>query len=102
MSSSNKPSPPDKLETLIFIVSEAEVCCDKDGVDSIVRPHRVPGLEQLAHAYRTIGADVLASACGAVLSAMPSPSDALLDRLNNMVCERLGYDYDSLRRGRCR
>lgn len=85
-----------KSSALVFVISEAEVCCDMDGIDTFIDSYGTPGLVRLASAYGAVGAGALASACRAVADAMPNPDEALLERLNSLVQERAGYDYESL------
>ena len=87
----------DDLARLVFVIAEAEGCCDKDGVDSFIDRYGAAGLSHLAAAYLAIGAELLAASCRAVLKSMPTPDEDALDRLNHLVTERAGYDYDSLR-----
>lgn len=85
------------LARLVYVTSEAETCCDMDGIDAFIDRHGATGLMQLAQAYRAIGAELIAAACRTVLDAMPTPDEHVLDQLNTSVCERVGYDYESLR-----
>jgi hypothetical protein len=87
----------DGLGRWVFLISEAEVRCDKDGIDSFVDRYGAAGLLELEDAYLRLGARWLAEASRTVAEALPNPSDAALERLNELVCDRVGYDYDAIR-----
>jgi hypothetical protein len=87
----------DAVARWVFVVSEAEVLCDKDGVDSFIDRYGRTGLLELADAYRRLGAESLAAASQAVAETLPTPSEAALDLLNQLVRGRVGYDYEALR-----
>jgi len=85
------------LAGLVFVISEAEVSCDMDGIDSFIDQYGSTGLSQLCAAFHAIGAESIAVSCRTVLESMPNPSEPDLDRLNSLISERAGYDYESLR-----
>lgn len=80
----------------IYLISEAEVRCDKDGIDSFVDAHGEEGIAQLATAYAAIGAASIASSLMNLLRQMPNPSDAALNDASARITERDGYSYEDL------
>jgi hypothetical protein len=81
----------------VFLISEAEVLCDLEGIDSFLDQYGSAGLSQLCAAFDTIGAESIAASCRVVLESMPRPNEPALDRLNSLISDRAGYDYGSLR-----
>jgi hypothetical protein len=87
----------DNLSRWIFLVSEAELLCDMEGVDSFVDRYGGLVLLELADAYRNLGAQALAEASRAVADALPIRTKSDLDHLNRLVCDRAGYDFKAIR-----
>jgi hypothetical protein len=86
-----------QLTRWIFLVSEAEVDCDKDGIDSFVDRYGARGLTDLGCVYERIGAAKLAAIARPIADAIPSANEVDLDRMNELVRARAGYDYGSIR-----
>ncbi len=83
---------------MVFLISEAEVLCDKDGIDSFVDRYGASGVTELAAAYSTVGADEIASVLREVAKSLPKVPDILLSRANDEITSRLGYRYEDIAR----
>jgi hypothetical protein len=84
------------LERAVFLLSELEVMCDKDGIDSFIARYDADDLTILADLYRTAGANDLANALVELAKQLPRPTESLLSRTNDLVTARSGYDYDAI------
>ena len=81
---------------MVFLISEAEVLCDMEGIDSFVDRYGASGVTDLADAYSAIGAEEIASILREIASSLPEPPDALLNRANGQITERLDYGYEDI------
>jgi hypothetical protein len=88
----------DPIQRAIYLVSELEVRCDKDGIDAFIDRYAVSDLRMAAELLRAAGADALADGLMQIAESLPHPDDALLTRVTEFVSDRAGYDYDSLAR----
>ncbi|QGJ19853.1 MULTISPECIES: hypothetical protein [unclassified Polaromonas] len=79
----------------VFAISEAEVYCDKDGIDALVHRYGFSTMHIFAEAYRAIGAADIASAL-LELHAAGTPSRKLMSRANTLITRREGYSYENL------
>jgi len=84
------------LERAIFLVSELEVSCDKDGIDSFLNLYGPSELDAVAEILRAAGATATPDGLTRIARALPQRDDALLRSVNDLVTGRTGYDYDSL------
>jgi hypothetical protein len=86
----------DSDQRLVFLISEVECLADMEGIDSFLNRYAPEWLAEAAAAFEAVGAAEIA----AELRAVPpdtAPGDPRLDRLNDLVVARTGYDYESLR-----
>jgi hypothetical protein len=88
----------DPLQRTVFLISELEVCCDMDGIDSFLDRYGAFELRAVADMLRDCGAAPLADALARIADALPHPDEALLNTANDLVTSRAGYDYDALAR----
>jgi hypothetical protein len=86
------------IERLVFLISEAEVLCDKDGIDAFIQTYGKHGVEELVHAYARIGAGQIAETLRRMSDELPSQPDELLSAANTMICDRSGYSYEDIER----
>src|SRR5262245_55862169 len=88
----------DQDQRFVFLVSEAEVLCDMEGIDSLIQ-HYGPGeILECAKAFETIGAVEIAEGLKSIAVSLPNLDDALLERVNDLITRRSGYDYDAISR----
>jgi len=88
----------DPLQRAVYLVSELEVLCDMDGIDSFLERYPVSDLRTSAGLLRAAGAAALADGLVQIADSLPHPDDALLTRVTDLVSDRAGYGYDSLAR----
>lgn len=79
----------------IFLISELEVSCDMNGIDTFINIHGVERLRRCAMVYRSIGALELANAILNVANSNAT-DESMLDVANGLVTDRAGYDYEML------
>jgi hypothetical protein len=82
-------------QRVVFLVSEAEVFCDMEGIDTFLDRYEPEWIAETASAFEFIGAMQIAIAFRE-LTTFSSNREATLDRLNTMITNRIGYSYDSI------
>jgi hypothetical protein len=83
-------------QRLVYLIAEAEVLCDKDGIDTFLNYYFPQWMEETAAAFAEVGAAEIAVALRAI-NADTTRDDPLLDRANQLVTDRAGYDYETIR-----
>ena len=84
-------------EQVVFAVSEAEVLCDMEGIDSLLHKYGAGSMESLfAQAFAAIGAREIASALGRVATSEEPIAEHILSHANRLITERHGYTYESI------
>jgi hypothetical protein len=86
------------LQRRIFLISEAEVSCDMDGIDSFVDSHEPAVLLEASEAFSAVGASAIVAGLKDIAQASPSADEGLLDRVNKLIRNRSGYNTDSIER----
>lgn len=84
-------------ELVIFAISEAEVYCDMDGIDSLLERYGTGTIALFARAFSAVGAIEIANALQAVASSADSVPEELLSHANRLITERHQYGYESIR-----
>ncbi len=87
----------DSVDQAIFAVSEAEVSCDVDGIDSLVHRYGEEAMDLFASAFLSIGAVDIAETLRAIASNGVAERDRLLTRANGLIRARHQYSYESIR-----
>ena len=82
-------------QRLVFLVSEAEVNCDMNGIDTFIDRYAPDWIAETASAFERIGANAIATEFQKFMSNTIDP-DAIQERLNTLIADRTGYDYDSI------
>ena len=82
-------------QRVVFLISEAEALCDMEGIDTFLDRYEPEWIAETASAFEYIGAMQIALAFRE-LTTLPSNREATLDRLNTMITNRTGYNYDSI------
>lgn len=88
------------VERKVFLISEAEVLCDMEGIDSFLDRYADSVLEA-ADGFAAAGATQIAESLRAIHAQLPARSDELLNRANSLITTRTGCDYDSIARFVC-
>jgi hypothetical protein len=84
------------IQRKVFLISEAEVSCDMDGIDSLIDRYGASMLLEAAEAFSAVGASAIAAGLEEVAHSSPSTNKELLDRVNTLIRNRSGYDADSI------
>jgi len=87
----------DPDQRLVYLIAEAECLCDMEGVDSFLDRYAPDWIAEAAAAFEAVGAaDIALELRAAPLNA--PVDDPRLDRLNELIVGRVGYDYEAMRR----
>jgi hypothetical protein len=84
-------------ERLVWLISEAEVCCDIDGIDTLLDRYSSAELAECVSAFAEIGATDIAEALRAVVSILPEREETALSKADTLIKDRIGYDYEAIR-----
>jgi hypothetical protein len=84
-------------ERKVWLISEAEVLCDMEGIVSFL-DHYGTLLPEVAVAFADAGATQIAETLRAIHAELPARRDELLGRADALITARAGYDYDSVTR----
>jgi hypothetical protein len=87
----------DADQRLVFLVSEAEILCDMEGIDSFIDRYGSEWLMESAVAFEMIGASEIAFGLSHI-GPDTATDDPILERLNTMITGRVGYDYEAILR----
>jgi hypothetical protein len=87
----------DADQRLVYLVSEAEVYCDMEGIPSFLDRYFPQWAEETAAAFAEIGAADIAVGLREI-AANTIRDDQLIDRINELISGRAGYDYETIRR----
>lgn len=87
----------DPEQRMVFLISEAEVDCDINGIDTFLSRYSPTWLPETAAAFDAIGAVDIAAGLRAI-GPETQHNGPLLDRLNELITSRAGYDYEAIRR----
>jgi hypothetical protein len=85
----------DADQRLVWLISQAEIHCDTDGIDTFLDFYSPRWAQEAAAAFAEVGADEIAAALRAIAGG--EQSDQVLDRANELITDRAGYDYESIR-----
>ena len=85
-------------ERVVFLVSEAEVLCDTEGIDSLVDDIESKKIFGVSEAFAAIGAIDIATCLREIENALPMRNDEALTRGNDLIRSRSGYSYDAVKR----
>jgi hypothetical protein len=87
----------DPDQRLVFLISEAEVDCDMNGIPAFLDHYRPLWMAETADAFAAVGAIEIAK-CLRAVTPDTQDEDPLLDRVNELITKRSGYDYEAIRR----
>ena len=86
-----------KLERSVFLISELEVLCDMEGIDSFLDRYEPDVVRESVEAFRSVGATEIADALGQIVDSLPARSETALRSANQLIAGRSGYEYESVR-----
>jgi hypothetical protein len=81
-------------QRLVWLISEAEIMTDMDGVESFLSRY-ADWLNETAIAFEDIGAVEIASELQAIITS-GMMSEAQLNHLNGLINNRFGYNDDTI------
>jgi hypothetical protein len=88
----------DQTQRLVYLIAEAEADCVINGIDTFLDRYAPDWIAETANAFLAVGASEIAD------ELRKAPVDALfsgdprLNRLNDLICDHVGYDYDAIKR----
>lgn len=88
----------DADQRLVYLISEAEILCDMEGIDTFLDSYFSRWISETAAAFSEIGAADIAADLRAIAASGREGNDVLLDRVNELITDRSGYDYESIRK----
>lgn len=84
------------IEAAVYAISEAEVYCDIDGIDSLIHRYGLHRMSLFAQSFASIGAMEIAEALRQLAESNPQPPERLLDLTNKLITQRHGYTYEAI------
>jgi hypothetical protein len=89
-------------ERFVFLIADAEACCDIDGLDALLDRYSPDDLADCAAAFAEVGAADIAAALGQIISTLPNRNQWALGTAECLIKARAGYDCATLRAAVCR
>lgn len=86
----------DPVEAVVFAISEAEVYCDMDGIDALLRRYGAENFGLFASSFLAVGAGVIAEALHAIAASNSPAPEQLLAAASDLITSRCGYSYESI------
>jgi hypothetical protein len=87
----------DADQRLVFLISEAEVLCDMEGIDAFLDRYFPQWMEETAAAFAELAAAEIAVGLRGI-AADKVRNDSVLGRVNELIASRAGYDYETIRK----
>ena len=88
----------DRDQRLVYLIALAEADCDINGIDTFLDRYAADWIAEAADAFETVGASEIANEMRiAPLDALFT-GDPRLTRLNDLISDRVGYNYDAIKR----
>jgi hypothetical protein len=87
----------DERRRWIYLIAEAECLCEMEGIDSFFETYAPAWIRETADAFEAVGASEIAAEFRLALVDAPT-GDPRMNRLNELIRRRAGYDYDAIRR----
>jgi hypothetical protein len=87
----------DADQRLVYLISEAEVLCDMEGIDAFLDRYFPRWIEETAAAFAEVGAADISVGLRAI-AADAIRDDQLVGHVNGLITGRAGYDYETIRK----
>ena len=84
-------------ERTVFLVSEAEVLCDMEGIDTLLDRIESKELSGVSDAIDAIGASEIAVCLRKIEESLPIRNDEALRHANDLITSRTGYSYEAIK-----
>jgi hypothetical protein len=81
-------------ERIVYLISEAEVYCDMEGIESFLDNYHPEWTAACADAFEAVGAAEIAAGFRRLASG---EDDGVTERLNDLITSRSGYRYEAVR-----
>jgi hypothetical protein len=88
----------DPDQRMVFLIAEAEADCDMNGIDTFLSRYAPDWISEAAAAFDAVGATEIAKEMRTAPLDALFTSDPRLDRLNELITDRVGYDYEAIQR----
>jgi hypothetical protein len=85
------------MQRIVWMVSEAEVYCDKDGIDALIDHYGLSAMLEFAQAFHAVGASEIAQAIAQIPIRSGEHREVSFDLANRLIRSRHGYSYESIR-----
>ena len=88
----------DPTQRMVFLIAEAEADCDMNGIDTFLSRYGPDWISETAAAFDAVGATEIAAEMRAAPLDSLFTGDTRLDRLNELITGRSGYNYEAIQR----
>jgi hypothetical protein len=85
-------------QRMVFLIAEAEADCDMNGVDTFLSRYAPDWIPEAAAAFDAVGATEIAKEIRVAPLDSLFTGDPRLDRLNELIVGRVGYNYEAIHR----
>jgi hypothetical protein len=86
----------DADQRLVFLISEAEVDCDMNGIDTLLDRYSDKEIWEMAAGFAEIGALDIAESLRQIARELPMREETSLRRADTLIKDRAGYDYEAI------
>ena len=83
-------------ERFVFLIAEVEADCDMNGIDTFLDRYDSRVVADCATAFSEIGANEIGATLSRIARSLPERSEPDLDRVDRLIKDRAGYNYDSI------
>ena len=88
----------DPDQRMVFLIAEAEADCDINGIDTFLSRYGPDWISETAAAFDAVGATEIAAEMRVAPLHALFTGDKRLDRLNELITARAGYNYEAIQR----
>ena len=88
----------DPDQRTVFLIAEAEADCDMNGIDTFLDRYAPDWITETAAAFEAVGANEIAAEMRLAPLKATFGGDRRLNRLNELITGRVGYDYEAIQR----
>lgn len=86
----------DPRQQVVYAIAEAEVYCNKDGVDALIDRYGKAGMALFSKAFLAVGASEIAARLQAIADADGTPDEEQLSDANRLITDLRGYSYEAI------
>ncbi len=85
-------------ERVVYLVSESEVLCDMEGIETLVEHIERKEIFGVSEAFAAIGAEAIASCLKKIEESLPARDDDAMMQAEDLIIARAGYSYEAIKR----